>query len=267
MYQTNAVKMNDHCGRRSLHYHRSLFFLLMTFILAKGLEAQQLLAPYQPTKAEILERYRKARTLDSLAPRSIYKAAVQAHWRQDGSAFWYRNFLKDSVKEYVYVDVANGIRRKMMLDSLPKDTVRSQGFGHSWSRWASFSTDSLSPDRQFVAYIKDGNVFIRTANWGSAGSAASGGGEPIQFTRDGDTARPYGNLAWSPDSKYVVGYHINPVKDSAVYYVLSSVAGTTRGQSRLTPSFMNPGSLPTTCQVPMRYSSLLKKTVGIISTG
>ena len=64
--------------------------------------------------------------LDSLAPRSIYKAAVKPHWRQDGSAFWYKNFLKDSVPEYIYVDVVKGTRKKMPVDSLPKDTVRNQ---------------------------------------------------------------------------------------------------------------------------------------------
>ncbi|HTI07711.1 MAG TPA: hypothetical protein VL832_04115, partial [Puia sp.] len=217
-------------------YPLPLLFLLLGLALAGRLEAQQVLPPYQPTKVEIMQRYRKAKVLDSLAPRSIYKAAVKPHWRQDGSAFWYKNFLKDSVPEYIYVDVVKGTRRKMPLDSLPGDTVRNQGLGRNWSRWASFSTDSLSPDRQFVAYIKDGNVLVRPA-----GSAANGSaGAPIAFTSDGDTSHPYGNLAWSPDSKYVVGYHIHPVKDSAVYYVLSSVGGTTRGQLHQHP-YKQPG--------------------------
>lgn len=225
-------------------YSLSLFFLLLGLTLAGRLAAQLPLPPYQPTKTEIMQRCQKAKVLDSLAPRSIYKAVVKPHWRQDGSAFWYKNYLKDSVPEYIYVDVIHGVRKKMPLDSLPKDTVRNPRLERDWSRWASFSTDSLSPDRQFVAYIKDGNVFVRPA--GGSGGAADGNGEaansgaPVSFTTDGNTANPYGDLAWSPDSKYVVGYHIHPVKDSAVYYVLSSVAGTTRGQLHQHP-YKQPG--------------------------
>ena len=212
-------------------------------------------APYQPTRAEIMERYRRAKVLDSLAPRSIYKASVRAHWRRDGSGFWYKNILKDSVPEYIYVDITRGTRQKMSIDSLPKDTIRSRGFSEPWPRWESFSTDSLSPDRQFVAYIKDGNVFVRPAGGGAASAASVNGGAPsinasaaVQFTTDGDTARPYGELAWSPDSKYVVGYHIHPVEDSAVYYVLSSVGGTKRGQLHQHP-YKQPGDPFTTYEM------------------
>jgi len=244
------------------HYRRpwsfrgslALLFLFVSLILTKGLNAQQApLPPYQPTKAEIMERYSKARVLDSIATRSIFKATVHAHWRQDGTAFWYKNILKDSVSEYIYVDIVRGTREKRSIDSLPKDTLRSRGFSHPWSRWADFSTDSLSPDKQFVAYIKDGNVFVRRVAGAPAGGGTVSGGTaneagPVQFTRDGDTSRPYGALAWSPDSKYVVGYHINPVEDSAVYYVLSSVGGTTRGQLRRHP-YKQPGDPFTTYEM------------------
>src|SRR5882757_7392546 len=143
--------MNHYVSYRFLRGSRSLLLLLLTISLTR-VDAQQSPLPlYQPTKAEILLRYQKAKVLDSLAPRSIYKAVVKPHWRQDGSAFWYKNFLKDSVPEYIYVDVIKGTRRKMPADSLPKDTVRNEGPGHYGSRWASFSTDSLSPDRQFIA--------------------------------------------------------------------------------------------------------------------
>lgn len=49
------------------------------------------------------------------------------------------------------------------------------------------------------------------------------------MTTDGTLEKPYGNLAWSADSKNVVGYHINPVKDKQVHYILTSATGT-RGE-------------------------------------
>ena len=236
-----------------LPYPRRLFFLLLTLVAFNTLEAQQALLPaYQPTRTEILERYRKAKVLDSLAPKSIYKATVRAHWRQDGTGFWYKNILKDSVPEYIYVDITKGTREKRSLDNLPKDTVRtSHESEREWSRWADFSTDSLSPDHQFIAYIKDGNVFVRPADEkGDTTLLRQRRNNPatVQFTTDGDTTHPYGQLAWSPDSKYVVGYHIHPVEDSAVYYVLSSVGGTMRGQLRQHP-YKQPGDPFTTFEM------------------
>ena len=197
-------------------------------------------APYQPSRSEVLERYKKAKVLDSLATRSIFKATVRPHWAADNGSFWYRNFLKDSVKEYISVDLIHGTRKK--LDAEPADTAtRFTGFAR-WGgrRWGSFANDSLSPDKQWVAFIKDYNVFVRPANGGVSDAFA--------FTNDGNEGKPYGQLAWSPDSKYVVGYHINPVKDSAVYYVLSSVNGTTRGQLKKRP-YKQPGDPFTTYEM------------------
>jgi len=200
------------------------------------------LLPYQPTHSEILERYRKAKVLDSLATRTIFKTSVQAHWQTGGESFWYRNILKDSLQEYFFVNAGKGMRVKVsraFVDSLGKDSAhRRPLFDRGWSRWGDFHTDSLSPDKQFVAYIKEGNVFIRPS---------AGAGDPVQYTRDGDEKKPYGELAWSPDSKYVVGYHINPVEDSAVYYVLSS-AGGTRGKLHQHP-YKQPGDPFTTYEM------------------
>jgi hypothetical protein len=188
-----------------------------------------------------MDRYRKARHLDSIAPRSIFKASVRPNWMPGGNAFWYRNILKDSVPEYVYVDIAQGTRKIIASsDGLPKDSIRRPAFSRPWSRWASFSTDSLSPDHQWIAGIKDGNVVIRPATGDSGNRPAASGVAATPFTNDGTPERPYGELAWSPDSKYVVGYHINPVDDSAVYYVLSSISGTTRGQLHKHP-YKQPG--------------------------
>jgi hypothetical protein len=60
----------------------------------------------------MLSRYRKAAALDSTARNLVYKTGVQATWLPDGESFWYRNTLKDSVVEYVYVNAATGVKQK-----------------------------------------------------------------------------------------------------------------------------------------------------------
>lgn len=89
-------------------------------------------------------------------------------------------------------------------------------------RWSGFYTDSVSPDRQWTATQKKGNLVIKNKN----------STEEIALSTDGTTEAPYGEFAWSPDGKYIIGYRISYKKIKDVYYVLSSVDGTTRGQLR-----------------------------------
>ncbi len=260
-------------------FTKTTALLCLFFAASYLLQAQpQLLPPYQPSHSEMMTRYKKAQILDSVVRNTVFKTNVQANWVQGGAAFWYRNYLKDSLSEYMYVDAVKAQKRKAFdheklaqalsaassktinparinisklwfsrdakqlsfemdgknwqcdlasyqctkIDSLPKDTTRYPSLTRMRSRWASFSTDSISPDRKWAAYIKEGNVFVE----------AAGSGNAIQFTKDGTKEKPYGELAWSPDSKFIVGYHINPVTDSSVYYVLTSVSNTTRGKLR-----------------------------------
>ena len=122
------------------------------------------------------------------------------------------------------------------LMSTPPAAWKPTGLrGNHWSRYQDFETAASSPDGQWNAFIQDGNVFIKSVNQGTSS----------QFTSDGTVTMPYGNLAWSPDSKYLVGYHIHPVHDSSVYYILTSMPGTTRGQLRSQP-YKQPGDPFTT---------------------
>lgn len=266
----------------------SLFFLL-TVVLT--LPAQQLLqpntlSPYQPSRAEMLDRYRAVAKLDSAVKNTAFKTSVQPNWQQGGAAMWYRNMLKDSMTEYVYVDVVNGKKQRAfdsqkmasalsgitgktldgrrlliskmefdknlgnvslemekkfyrvdlsdytikVIDSLPKDTTSYPRLLRSRGRWMEFTSPSLSPDKQWEAFVKDGNVFIKN----------TGNEVIIQFTSNGTEKKPYGSLAWSPDSKYLVGYLITPYEDSSVNYVLTSLPNTNRGQLR-TNQYKQPG--------------------------
>ena len=249
------------------------------------------LPAYRPTRDEMLERYRKAAVLDSVARNKVYKTNVQANWQADGESFWYRNSLKDTVLEYYYVDAAHAQKRKAfdharlaqavgMAAGKTYDPLRlrisnmifennataivfqldgrwwkcdlnsyectstsapagireneerrpgqNRGFfndpnelGPVRRRARAFRSDSLSPDKLWVAVIRNGNLFVRPSE----------GGQESQFTTDGTMEKPYGQLSWSPDSRNLIGYRINPVKEKQVHYVLSSASGT-RGELR-----------------------------------
>ena len=285
--------------------------LLFLFITAYAMLYAQRnpLPPYQPSRDEMMERYKKAQLLDSAVRNTVFKTTLQANWLQGGAAFWYRNILKDSVREYIYADAVKGQKNKAFdhekmaagltaasgkpvdanrinitrlwfskdakllsfemggknwecdllnyqckkIDSLPGDTTHYPSLIRMPGRWQSFSTERISPDKKWSAYIKEGNVFIEPVTGGTA----------VQFTNDGTKDISYGRLAWSPDSKYVVGYHINPVKDSSVYYVLSSLPNTTRGQLR-SNEYKQPGDPFTTYE--MYLFRVAEKTTTKVNT-
>lgn len=252
------------------------------------------LPAYTPSRSEMLDRYRAVAKLDSAVKNTTFKTSVQANWQQGGNALWYRNVLKDSVVEYMYVDVLKDTKQKAFdqekmaaalsratgkildgqrlfiskmeftknaanvsleldkkswqvdlstytvkeIDSLPKDTTAYPGLLRNKGRWMGFRSSSVSPDSQWEAIIKEGNVFVKNKNSEVA----------IQFTTNGTEKKPYGSLAWSPDSKYVVGYLITPYEDSSVNYVLTSLPNTNRGQLRKN-EYKQPGDPFTTYEM------------------
>lgn len=120
-------------------------------------------------------------------------------------------------------------------DSLPKPPPPRRNYRPG--RWESFETRRRSPDNQWVALIDKGNIYLRH----------TGRGDTLQYTTDGTPAKPYGSLAWSPDSKYLVCYRVTPVADSSVYYILTSMGGT-RGQLR-SQLYKQPGDPFTTYEM------------------
>ncbi|WP_281310252.1 S9 family peptidase [Flavobacterium flavigenum] len=263
------------------------------------------ITPYQPSKSEILERYKKASQLDDAVKNTVFKTSIRANWQPDEKSFWYCNILKDSVREYILVDAVKGVKselfdtaklkkalsentgkvlseKSLVIDSLnydagtklitlkydksyfevllsdysikkinalTKDPKKYPKLNRQWARWNSFRTDSISPNKKWIAFINKNNVFVKPVD----------GGESIQFTKDGTKEKPYGSLAWSPDSHYVVGYHITPVIDKPVYYVLTSVANTTRGELHSEP-YKQPGDPFTTLEMYLFHVENQKAT-------
>lgn len=225
-----------------MKYQRFLYLLILWSLPTGWLLAQQSKpTPYLPSHEEILQRYRKAQLLDSITRKTISRHNVDANWLPDGKAFWYTVTGKDSIKTAYLVTAATGKKEKITdtakIAQLAKNEIRLLPVRQREpSRWEGFATDSISLDKQWVATSIGGNVYVR--------SVATGALTP--FTADGKADGDfYGAFAWSPDSKYLVGYRIHPVEDSAVYYVLTDVPGTTRGQLRSHP-YKQPGDPFTT---------------------
>ncbi|SFD57404.1 Dipeptidyl peptidase IV (DPP IV) N-terminal region [Chitinophaga sp. CF118] len=125
------------------------------------------------------------------------------------------------------------------------------------SRWEyhddSTVGDSLSPNKEWTAFIRDGNVFVK----------AAGTNDEFSFTTDGTKEKPYGALKWSPDSKYLVGYHINPVTIQPVYHLLSSLSNSTRAKLD-TEEYAQPGDPFTGFE--MFVFNLADKKMGKVNT-
>lgn len=196
--------------------------ILITFLVV-GLHTTyaQSLPRYQPTRDEVLSNYKVASLLDSLAKNAILKGNIRAYWQADSKSFWYRNVLSDSSREYWQVNARTGTKTKL-TDTSALIPTRDNGIinGGIRSRWErQRPTDSLSPDKQWIAFIRAGNVYLRAAQ----------GGDVVQCSSNGDTTNPYAQIQWSPDSKHLVVYHVFPVEEKPVYYVLSSTDTSFRG--------------------------------------
>jgi dipeptidyl aminopeptidase/acylaminoacyl peptidase len=282
-------------------YKRLLVALLLTGVCGQWLTAQTV-ARFQPTHAEMVKRYLREAWIDSATKNTVFKSTVTANWLSGGKSFWYRNLLKDSVQEYIYVDVVKRTKkplfdRQLLAAGLKKigievDSLRpsltdldilleknyldftlqgrrisynsyyhtcSENTGYKAPKrsagpsvWnSSFPDGDLSPDRNWQAYVEKGNLFVKPVK----------GGEPVQFTTDGTPDKPYGAIRWSPDSKYLVGYHINLVKNDPVYYILTSVPGTTRGQLQ-SQSYKQPGD-PWTVYTPFLFNLQQHKAIKV----
>ena len=183
---------------------------LMLFLSCNFYAQNKEITAYQPSKAEILERYKQALKLDDAVKNKVFKTRVNAHWQKDGNTFWYCNILKDSVREYILVDASKGLKKSLFdelklkkalseitgktvpskslpidslnydskanlialkydksyfevslsdysikkVSSLAKDLKKYPSLNNQWARWESFKTDSISPNKKWLGFIK-----------------------------------------------------------------------------------------------------------------
>jgi dipeptidyl aminopeptidase/acylaminoacyl peptidase len=91
-------------------------------------------------------------------------------------------------------------------------TGAGQGAGRSGRAASGRAISSRSPDGQWTASIKDNNVLLLAAD----------GDKEIQLTTNGGEGQAYGMLNWSPDSKTLVAFQIEPGESKEVHLVESS---------------------------------------------
>jgi dipeptidyl aminopeptidase/acylaminoacyl peptidase len=85
--------------------------------------------------------------------------------------------------------------------------------------------DMRSPDEKWTAFVRDHNVFVRSES----------GGAEIQLSSDGAESNSYERLEWSPDSRSLVAWRVEPGDIGLVYLVQSSPAGGGRAVMRQRP--------------------------------
>ena len=103
--------------------------------------------------------------------------------------------------------------------SAPPGSERRFGRGN-FNRFGRDKMNWLSPDKKWQVLEKDNNLTLQNTNTD----------QTFTLTKDGTKDSSYGNVSWSPDSKYVIANRIHRVEEEKVYRILTSVPGTTRGQ-------------------------------------
>ena len=84
--------------------------------------------------------------------------------------------------------------------------------------------DMRSADGKFTAFVRDHNLFIRSAD-----------GQETQLSTDGADSNSYSRIEWSPDSRSLVAWRVEPGDAGLVYLVQSSPAGGGRAVMRQRP--------------------------------
>jgi dipeptidyl aminopeptidase/acylaminoacyl peptidase len=72
-----------------------------------------------------------------------------------------------------------------------------------------------SPDNKWSAFVKEHNVYVHSESEG----------RDFRLTEDGNDGNSYGRLEWSPDSKALIAWRIEPGDHKEVYLVQSTPAG------------------------------------------
>jgi dipeptidyl aminopeptidase/acylaminoacyl peptidase len=153
------------------------------------------------------------------AASGVYKSRIAPHWIEGGAKFWYLNELAGGRREFVVVDAETAERSvvtdqpQTASDSPPSNTSNVEA-GRRGGR-GTRGRNAQSPDGKWTAVVKESNVFVRT----------SGSDTEIPLSTNGREGLAYGLLEWSPDSKTLVAFRIEPGESKPVHFVESSPPG------------------------------------------
>ena len=95
-----------------------------------------------------------------------------------------------------------------------KVSDRRRPGGWDWGFREELTKDTIeSPDKKWIAFIKNYNVFIRSRE----------GKKEYQMSFDGALGEYYSSFVkWSPDSRKLVAYRLKPAEKHMIYYIESS---------------------------------------------
>lgn len=226
--------------------------------------------PYRPNRAEIAQAFAQQGEYDVLTRHPVYQATLMPHWFGDNTAFWYRTDFAQGKHRFVRVDAVQGVRaaafdhtklaaglsaaagKTYTADRLPLTAfdyapegkaITFQAAGKFWTcdlttyictsaaKPADTPTaekpapkedrpEGASPDGTRMAFVKDHNLWLRDAQTG----------QETALTQGGTEQHPYEQPSWSPNSRTLAAFQIDPAAILPVYMVESSLkAGGTRG--------------------------------------
>ncbi|MEE4117291.1 MAG: DPP IV N-terminal domain-containing protein [Marinilabiliaceae bacterium] len=169
-----------------------------------------LVDPINKTKTEAFSTSRFARAL----AKQLKKEIEPAHLPISGVKF------ADNLKSFTFL--YNDIEWTCDLPSYKltsgERSDNRRRFGQNRSNWAWATRDENSnepvesPDKKMTAFIKNFNVYIKDAD-----------GKELQLSFDGGTGSYYSSyMYWSPDSKKIMAYKVQPAEKHFISYIESS---------------------------------------------
>lgn len=137
-----------------------------------------------------------------------------AHWKCDLTTYACVQFERLPVKPTEEKPPRPKAAAPLPLDSLwPDGPAPDPTEPAAWqAEPAPRSGGERSPDREWTAFVKDHNVWVRSRL----------NGQELQLSRDGRSGFAYGQLSWSPDSKTLAACRIEPGARQEVYLIESS---------------------------------------------
>lgn len=107
----------------------------------------------------------------------------------------------------------------------PQEQTTNMLSGRSRGNRRRGERDMRSPDEKWTAFVRDHNVFVRSEPDGAE----------TQLSSDGAESNSYEHLEWSPDSRSLVAWRVEPEDIGLVYLVQSSPPGGGRAVMRQRP--------------------------------
>lgn len=149
--------------------------------------------------------------------------AFAKSWRCDLDTFHCVVVATNSTSLSTPVNPSESHREAPFAAPAPDQTNQPPARGRGSSRRG--ERDVLSPDKKWTAFIREHNVFIRSEP----------DGKETPLSQDGAETNSYARLEWSPDTRSLVGWRVEPGDIGLVYLVQSSPPNGGRAVLRQRP--------------------------------